>query len=74
VSIPDIYFWSPFMSELLNEKQACETLGGISAPTLWRGVKSGRYPKPVKIGPRVARWRREELAACIEKLAAERAA
>jgi prophage regulatory protein len=61
-------------SQLLNEKQACKALGGISAPTLWRGVKSGRYPKPVKIGIRIARWRREELAACIDRLAAERAA
>lgn len=28
----------------------------ISAPTLWRWVKAGRFPAPVKLGPRVTAW------------------
>lgn len=28
----------------------------VSAATLWRWVKAGRFPQPVKIGPRVTAW------------------
>jgi predicted DNA-binding transcriptional regulator AlpA len=61
------------MSDLIDKRGACATLGGISEATLWRGVKSGRFPAPIKLGRFIARWQREELAACVEKLAAERA-
>ena len=32
----------------------------------WDGVKSGRFPKPVKLGPRTTVWRAEEIKAFIE--------
>jgi prophage regulatory protein len=32
----------------------------------WQGVKSGRFPAPVKLGPRVTAWRVEEIVAFIE--------
>jgi len=28
----------------------------FSAPTLWRMVKSGKFPKPTKLSPRVTAW------------------
>lgn len=59
--------------DLLTTKEAREALGRISASTFVRGVRSGRFPKPVKIGERLVRWRREELRACVDKLAAQRA-
>lgn len=31
-------------------------LFGISTPTVWRWVKSGHLPAPVKLGPNVTRW------------------
>lgn len=31
----------------------------------WSGVKSGRFPKPVKLGPRVTVWRVEDIRAMI---------
>lgn len=31
----------------------------------WAGVKSGRFPKPVKLGPRVTAWRVEDIRALI---------
>ena len=31
----------------------------------WDGVKSGRFPKPVKFGPRVTAWRVEDIRALI---------
>ena len=39
----------------------------VSKSTWWAGVKSGRYPKPVKLGPRVTAWRASEIAALIER-------
>lgn len=29
----------------------------VSKSAWWAGVKSGRYPKPVKLGPRTTAWR-----------------
>lgn len=34
----------------------------------WEGVKSGRFPKPVKIGPRVTAWKVEDIDALIKSL------
>jgi predicted DNA-binding transcriptional regulator AlpA len=45
----------PFMDIV----ETCRFFGGskpIHAATLYRGVKSGRFPAPVKIGPNSNRW------------------
>ena len=33
----------------------------ISKSTWWAGVRSGRYPSPVKLGPRITVWRVEDI-------------
>ena len=33
----------------------------VSRSTWWAGVKSGRYPRPVKLGPRITAWRVEDI-------------
>jgi len=33
----------------------------ISAATWWRGVREGRYPKPVKLSPRTTAWENAKL-------------
>lgn len=39
----------------------------VSKSTWWAGVKSGRYPKPVKsLGLRITAWRVEDIRALIE--------
>lgn len=38
----------------------------VGKSTWWAGVKSGRYPKPVKLGPRTTAWRAEDITALIE--------
>lgn len=40
----------------------------VSKSTWWAGVKSGRYPKPVKLGPRITAWRVEDIRELIESL------
>jgi prophage regulatory protein len=38
----------------------------VSRSTWWAGVKEGRFPKPVKLGPRITAWRVEDIRALIE--------
>ena len=43
----------------------------VSLSAWWAGCISGRYPKPVKLGPRTTAWRAADIAALLEKLTAE---
>jgi prophage regulatory protein len=33
----------------------------VSKSTWWAGVKYGRFPQPVKLGPRTTAWRVEDI-------------
>jgi len=37
----------------------------VSRSTWWAGVKSKRYPQPVKLGPNTTAWRAEDIRALI---------
>ena len=40
----------------------------VSKSTWWAGVKSGRYPQPVRtLGARITAWRVEDIRALIEQ-------
>jgi predicted DNA-binding transcriptional regulator AlpA len=39
----------------------------ISKSTWWAGVKVGRYPAAVKLGPRITAWRIEDILALMER-------
>lgn len=41
----------------------------VSKSTWWDGIKTGRFPKPVKLGPRTTAWRVEDIHALIDSLA-----
>jgi predicted DNA-binding transcriptional regulator AlpA len=41
----------------------------VSKSTWWAGIKEGRYPKPVKLGPRITAWRVEDIHSLISKAA-----
>jgi predicted DNA-binding transcriptional regulator AlpA len=38
----------------------------VGRTTWWEGVKSGRFPKPLKLGPRISAWRAEDINRLIE--------
>jgi prophage regulatory protein len=38
----------------------------VSKSTWWAGVQQGRYPRPVKLGPRITAWRVADIQALIE--------
>jgi predicted DNA-binding transcriptional regulator AlpA len=43
----------------------------FSAPTLWRKVAAGDFPKPIKLSERVTVWKVSEVRAWMEAQAAE---
>lgn len=43
----------------------------VSRSSWWAGVKSGKYPKPVKLGENTTAWKAEDIHAIIAKLSAE---
>ena len=38
----------------------------VGRTTWWEGVKSGRFPKPTKLGPRITVWRAEDIRRLFE--------
>jgi prophage regulatory protein len=38
----------------------------VSRSTWWAGVKSGRFPVPVKLGPRITAWRDADIQRLID--------
>lgn len=39
----------------------------VSKSTWWAGVKSGLYPRPLKLGPRITVWRVEDIREFISR-------
>jgi len=40
----------------------------VSKSTWWAGCKSGRFPRPVKIGPRTSVWKGSDILALRKKI------
>jgi predicted DNA-binding transcriptional regulator AlpA len=62
--------------EFLDCDAVCRLIGGtkpINPATLYRNIKAGRYPKPIKVGPGSSRWLRSELAASLRSMVERRA-
>lgn len=60
----------PKPDALLRQRQVLE-LFPVSAATWWAGIKTGRFPAPVRIGPNSVAWRASDVYALIERCAAE---
>lgn len=43
----------------------------VSKATWWAGCASGRYPKPIKLSPRVTVWEIKKIRDLVNKLIAE---
>jgi predicted DNA-binding transcriptional regulator AlpA len=61
------------MSALLTIKDVCVFFGGLNASTIYRGIRCGRYPAPVRVGLNTSRWLRHECEACLSAMVARRA-
>lgn len=40
----------------------------VGRTSWWKGVKSGRFPKPIKLSPRCTAWRAEDIHQLIKSL------
>jgi prophage regulatory protein len=40
----------------------------VSRSAWWAGIQEGRFPAPVKLGPRTTAWRAEDIRELIERL------
>jgi prophage regulatory protein len=50
------------ISELIPKDKNKPRLIPVSRSTWWKGVKEGRFPQPVKLGPRTTCWRESDIA------------
>jgi predicted DNA-binding transcriptional regulator AlpA len=57
--------------DLIDKRETCRLFGGINPSSLYRGIKLGRYPKPLKIGT-LSRWLRHEVEAALSQMAEAR--
>jgi predicted DNA-binding transcriptional regulator AlpA len=56
------------MYALLDKAEVCRLFGGtkpINPATLYRNIRAGRFPRPVKVGPGTSRWLRQECEAVL---------
>lgn len=60
--------------QILGDRSAHPPVAGlipIGRSTWWAGVRCGRFPKPIKLGPRTTAWRVEDIRALIQKMSAD---
>jgi predicted DNA-binding transcriptional regulator AlpA len=58
-------------TDLLDRAAVCALFGGtrpINAATLYRGIRKGLYPKPLKISSNSSRWLRSECDAALQAM------
>ena len=61
-SLPETGFLR--LSQIIGNPKAMPPIPAIirvSKSSWWSGVKSGRYPKPVKLAPNTTAWKIEEI-------------
>ncbi|MBU1040084.1 MAG: helix-turn-helix transcriptional regulator [Humidesulfovibrio sp.] len=43
------------------------TVYPVSKSTWWAGIKTGRYPKPYKLGAKTVAWRESDISKLVEQ-------
>jgi predicted DNA-binding transcriptional regulator AlpA len=62
---------TPTANDMMTLRATCAFFGGdrpLNPSTLYRGIKAGRYPSPVRVGPNTSRWLRAECHDARQKL------
>ena len=63
---PDTYGAMP-ATGYMRQSQLIPAIFPFSSATLWRKVKAGTFPKPVKLGPRITAWRVEDISELLDR-------
>jgi predicted DNA-binding transcriptional regulator AlpA len=64
------------LANLLDRREVCRFFGGtrpLNPATLYRGIRRGHFPRPVKVGPGSSRWLRDECETALQAMLARRA-
>ncbi|MGN6831101.1 helix-turn-helix transcriptional regulator [Paucibacter sp. M5-1] len=64
MSQPTLSNYQP--GSLIRLAQLVPAIVPVSPATLWRKVRAGTFPRPVKISSRVTAWRADEVRAWME--------
>jgi prophage regulatory protein len=67
-TLPQGFFRLPSIIGDPNANPPIPALIPLSKSTWWAGIKSGRFPAPVKLGERCTVWKKEEIFAYIENV------
>ena len=51
------------MNDRLLRREEVETRCGIARSSIYRFMRCGQFPEPVRVGPRAVRWRASEIEA-----------
>lgn len=59
--------------EMLSIREVCRFFGGAERPldqsTIYRWVRAGKLPRPVRMGPLTLRWRRSDCQQALDTMA-----
>ena len=53
------------MTTKLLTRQQIEEITGLTRSTIYRLMRSGQFPEPIRIGPRAIRWPQSEIESWI---------
>ena len=62
---------SDIKTRLLSRREVQRTCG-LAKSTLYRFMRTGNFPEPLKIGPKAVRWRSDEIQEWVESRARAR--
>jgi len=51
----------------MRQSQLIPAIFPFSSATLWRKVKAGTFPKPIKLAPRITAWRVEDIRELLQR-------
>ena len=56
------------MEDKFLRRREVEEITGLSRSTIYRMVKTGQFPQPVRIRPKAVRWRLSDILAWMESM------
>ena len=55
------------MDDVFMKRREVEKITGLSRTTIYRLMRSGKFPTPIKMGLKTVRWKMSELEEYIER-------
>ena len=62
---------APQASDRLMRRKEVEEMVGLACSTIYLFMDEGKFPRPIRVGPRAVRWRRSAVEGWIKAQEAE---